>query len=54
MLVALISLWQTVKTHKLVNSRMTEMIELTKEAATAEATLVEKDAQSKRVKRVHK
>lgn len=34
--------------HQAVNSRMTEMLEITKTSATAAATLAEKVAQTKR------
>lgn len=39
---------QSADTHKLVNSRMTEMIELVEKSATDAATLAEKKAQQQR------
>lgn len=41
---------QSRSTHKLVNSRMSEMLQLNRVAATAMATLAEKDAEQKRQK----
>lgn len=39
---------QALKTHKSVNSRMTELLEATKAQATAEATVAEQEAQEGR------
>lgn len=39
---------QATETHKAVNSRMTELLELTRKQASDEATLVEKDAEHTR------
>ena len=44
-LVALAALWQAVETHRTVNSRMSEMLELTKTVATASAKAKEQEAQ---------
>lgn len=41
---AIAALVQAAKTHKAVNSRMTELLEITRQAATDKATLAEKDA----------
>jgi len=42
------ALVQAYKTHKAVNSRITQLLELTKEAATHAATLAEKNAEALR------
>lgn len=42
---AVAALVQATKTHKAVNSRMTELLELTRRASRAEGTLEEKDAE---------
>lgn len=42
------ALWRAIKTHKLVNSRMTELLAATKASASAEATLAEKGVQARR------
>jgi len=45
----LIALWRKVEqTHHAVNSKMTELLEVTKKNAAAEATIVEKEAQGAR------
>jgi len=44
-LVALAALWQAIETHRTVNSRMSEMLELTKTVATASAKAKEQEAQ---------
>lgn len=41
---------QSIQTHMAVNSRMTELLELTKKQSGDEATLAEKSAQSEREK----
>lgn len=42
---ALAALWQAVKTHNAVNSRMDELLKLAKAESAAAATLAEKDAE---------
>jgi len=44
-LVAAAALWQAVETHRTVNSRMSEMLELTKTVAAASAKAKEQEAQ---------
>lgn len=43
-LMASAALWQAIKTHKSVNSRMDELLKAATEAARAEATIAEKSA----------
>lgn len=47
-LVAVAALVQAIRTHKAVNSRMDELLALTRKQATEEATLAEKGAQKGR------
>lgn len=47
-ILAIASLYKASETHNLVNSRMTELLEITKKAATADATLKEKAAEKVR------
>ena len=42
-LVGIAALMQSIKTHKAVNSRLTQLLELTETAARAEGTRVEKE-----------
>ena len=47
-LVAAATLIQSIRTHKAVNSRMTEMIDLTKTSSKAEGVVEEKAAEADR------
>lgn len=49
-LVAAAAYLQASRTHKAVNSRMTELLEITKAAASSSATLAEKDRASREAK----
>lgn len=51
-ILAAATLVQTIKTHKSVNGRMSELLEVTKEAAGDKATLAEKVAQSAREEKI--
>jgi hypothetical protein len=42
-LVGLASLFQATRTHRIVNSRMTELLELTRKSSEAKGTLDEKE-----------
>jgi len=45
---ALAALWKSDQTHKVVNSRMEEMLRLTRADATSKATLAEQSAEQMR------